>query len=50
LAKLAGVSHDTIERVKTIKEKAPEEVLDKVKTGEMSINQAYTAIKRRKTQ
>ena len=46
LAKIAGVSHDTIERVKTIQEKAPDELKQKVSTGEISINQAYTTIKR----
>lgn len=41
IAKIAGTSHDTIARVKKIEEKAPEEVKEKVKNGEMSINQAY---------
>jgi len=46
LAKIAGVSHDTIARVKAIKEKAPEQLKNKVKSGEISINQAYTEVKR----
>lgn len=46
LAQIAGVSHDTIERVKTIQGKAPEEVLQKLRDSEISINQAYTTIKR----
>lgn len=41
IAKIAGTSHDTIAKVKKIEEKAPEEVKKKVKSGEMSINQAY---------
>ncbi|MCI8486352.1 MAG: hypothetical protein HFJ20_04545 [Clostridia bacterium] len=41
IAKIAGTSHDTIAKVKKIEEKAPEEVKEKVKNGEMSINQAY---------
>ena len=46
LAKIAGISHDTIERVKKIQASAPAEVKQKVSTGEISINQAYTMIKR----
>lgn len=41
IAKIAGTSHDTISKVKKIEEKAPEEVKEKVKNGEISINQAY---------
>lgn len=46
LAKVANVSHDTIMRVKKIQEKAPEEVKEKLRTGEVSINQAYQEIKK----
>lgn len=46
LAKVASVSHDTIAKVKKIQEKAPEEVKEKLKTGEVSINQAYKEIKK----
>ncbi len=46
LAKIAGVSHDTIHKVETIEQKAPEEVKQKIKNGELSINKAYTYIKR----
>ncbi len=46
LAKIAGVSHDTINRVKKIEEKAPEEVKEKLSTGEMSINEAYKEIRK----
>lgn len=45
IAQIAGTSHDTIARVKKIEEKAPEEVKEKVKNGEMSINQAYGYVK-----
>lgn len=41
IAKIAGTSHDTITKVKKIEENAPKEVKEKVKNGEMSINQAY---------
>lgn len=45
IAKLAGVSHDTVNRVKKIEEKAPEEVKNKLVSGEMSINEAYKEIR-----
>ena len=45
VAKIANVSHDTIARVKKIEEKAPEEVKEKLATGEMSINEAFKTIK-----
>jgi N6-adenosine-specific RNA methylase IME4 len=43
LAKMAGVSHDTISRVKKIKEINPE-VLKKINSGELTINTAYINI------
>ena len=46
LAKVASVSHDTITRVKKIEEKADEETKAKLRTGEISINQVYTDIKK----
>ena len=46
IAKVAGVSHDTISKVEKIQEKATPEVKQAVKSGEMSINQAYQSIKR----
>lgn len=46
LAKIADVSHDTIMRVKAIEAKAPEEVKEKLRIGEVSINQAYQEIKK----
>jgi DNA modification methylase/DNA-binding XRE family transcriptional regulator len=46
LAKMAGVSHDTIYKIEKIEEKAAPEVKEKIKSGEVSINQAYQTIKR----
>lgn len=45
VARAAGVSHDTIHKVKTIQKKAPEEVKQKLRAGEMSINKAYSDIR-----
>lgn len=41
LGKLAGVGKDTIHKVEVIQQKAPEEIREKVKSGELSINQGY---------
>ena len=46
IAKAAGVSHDTVMKVKKIAEKAPEEVKAKLRTGEISINKAHADITR----
>ena len=46
LAKVAGVSHDTIAKVEKIEKQATPEVKEQLRTGEMSINQAYKSIKR----
>ena len=46
VAKVANVSHDTIAKVKVIEAKAPEEVKEKLATGEVSINQVYQEIKK----
>lgn len=45
IAKTAGVSEDTVAKVKTIKAKASDEVKQKVASGEMSINKAYQQTK-----
>ena len=45
LAKIAGVSHDTIAKVEKIEAKAPPEVKEQLRNGEISINQAYNVIK-----
>lgn len=46
LAKVAGVSHDTIAKVEKIQAKASPEIKSAIKAGEMSINQAYQSVKR----
>lgn len=45
LAKIAGVSHDTIHKVEVIETQAPAEIKTQVKAGELSINQAYILTK-----
>lgn len=50
VSKVAQVSHDTIAKVKKIQEKAPEEIKEKLQTGEVSINQAYKEIKKEEKQ
>ena len=47
VAKLSAVSHDTISRVEKILEIASPEEIDKARTGEVSVNQLYTTIKRK---
>lgn len=47
IAKVAGVSHDTIHKAKKIAEKAPEPVKEKLRKGETTINAAYKDIKRK---
>lgn len=46
LAAIAGVSHDTIAKVEKIKASASPEIVEQVRSGEMSINQGYQAVKR----
>lgn len=46
LAKVAGVSHDTIAKVEKIEATATPEVKEQLRTGEISINQAYNDIKK----
>ena len=46
LSKLAGIGSNTISRIEKIAKKAPEEVKAKLRTGEMSVNEAYTRLKR----
>lgn len=46
LAKVAGVSHDTIHKVETIETKAPEQLKEQVKTGQKTINQAYLELRK----
>jgi DNA modification methylase len=46
LAKIADVKERTLGKVKVIEAKAPEEVKAQLRTGEVSINQAYQEIKK----
>lgn len=46
LATVAGVSHDTIAKVEKIEQKAPEKIKTQLRNQEISINQAYQAIRR----
>jgi N6-adenosine-specific RNA methylase IME4 len=46
IAKLAGVSHDTVHKVKTIEKKATPKQLEKIAKGEVSISKIYKDIKR----
>ena len=41
LAKLAGVSHDTIHKIEKIQKEAPEKTKEALRKGDVSINQAY---------
>ena len=42
----AGVSRDTVRKLETIIEKAPEEVKQSLRTGEMSINEALSRLRK----
>lgn len=44
IAKIAGVSHDTVSKYKKVKEKATPELLEQVKSGEKKINTAFREI------
>ena len=44
LAKIAGVSHDTIRKVEMIEKKASEKTKQLVREGKLSINQAYNSV------
>ena len=50
ISKVANVSHDTLAKVKVIESQAIEEVKEKLRTGEVSINQAYQEIKKQKAE
>jgi hypothetical protein len=45
LAKIAGVSHDTIDKVEKIEKNAPEPIKQASRRGEISVNAAYQATK-----
>ena len=44
LAKVAGVSHDTIHKVEKIQKEAPEKTKEALRRGELSINAVYSGI------
>ena len=44
LGKLAGVSHDTIKKVKKLRESADEETKGKLRRGEVTVHKAYTEL------
>lgn len=46
LAKEAQISHDTLHKVEVLSEKAPEEVKEKLRKGETTINREYKALKK----
>lgn len=46
LANLAGVGHDTIYKVEIISQEADEGIKQRARQGEMTINQAYTQVRR----
>lgn len=45
LAKVAGVSHDTIHKVEVIQNSGDKKLIDDVRKGETSINRAYQTVK-----
>ena len=49
LAKVAGVSHDTIHRVEAIQNSGDQKLIDDVRSGETTINGAYQQIHPKKT-
>lgn len=50
LSKVSGLGEQTISRYNQIKQKAPEEIKQKVLSGEISINQAYQEVRREEKQ
>lgn len=45
LAKLAGVSHDTVRKVETIEKEGSPEIKDAVRKGKISVNKAYKHVR-----
>jgi len=45
VSKIAGVSYETIRKVEKIEEKAPEQIKEKIRSGEISIHQAYKTVR-----
>ena len=50
IAHAAGVSHDTIAKVEKLEEKATDEMKQRLRSGDISINNAYLQIKRQETE
>jgi N6-adenosine-specific RNA methylase IME4 len=48
LAKLAGISHDTISRAKVILENADPDTVASVRSGKKSINEAYKSVRQKR--
>lgn len=46
VAKIAGVAENTIQRVEKIEQEAPPEIKQKLQAGDLTINEAYRAIKK----
>lgn len=44
----AGVGHDSVRKVKLIIQEAPQELLERVRSGQISINKAYSQLKMQK--
>lgn len=49
IAKIAGVSRDTVQKVKVINEKADDRTKELVRSGQMSINQAFNSVHPKRT-
>lgn len=45
IAKVAGVSHDTIAKVERIEEEAPKQIIEASRRGDISVNSAYQVTK-----
>ena len=50
IAEAAGVSHDTIAKIKKLEAKATDEMKQRLRSGDISINNAYLQIKRQETE
>ena len=50
IAKAAGVSDETIRKVEKIQKQAAPEIIEKVQSGEMSINEGYKQVKQAEKQ
>ena len=50
LAAVTGVSHDTIAKVEAIRDRGGQELVSRVRRGELSVNQGYQILKRQETE